>query len=95
LRRATELIEAAAERAERDPRRRVPRGAGRLSDVATLVLGPPPPELQALLERRRRAGLDRFEVVWDGVLHMIPAPVERSRLSDLSAAELEREIERS
>ncbi len=42
--------------------------------MATLVLGPPPPELQALLERRRRAGLDRLDEVWEGVLHMIPAP---------------------
>jgi Uma2 family endonuclease len=51
------------------------------SDVATLVLGPPPPELQALLERRRRAGVDRLDEVWDGVLHMIPAPsFERARI---------------
>jgi Uma2 family endonuclease len=42
--------------------------------VPTLVLDPPPPELRALLERRRRAGLDRLDEVWDGVLHMIPAP---------------------
>ena len=47
---------------------------GYASGVATLVLGPPPPELQALLERRRRAGLDRFDEVWDGMLHMITAP---------------------
>jgi Uma2 family endonuclease len=42
--------------------------------MATVVLGPPPPELQALLERRRRSGLDRLDEVWEGVLHMIPAP---------------------
>ena len=42
--------------------------------MATLVLGPPPPELQALLERRRRSGLNRLDEVWEGVLHMIPAP---------------------
>jgi Uma2 family endonuclease len=42
--------------------------------MATLVLGPPPPELQALLDRRRRSGIDRLDEVWEGVLHMIPAP---------------------
>jgi Uma2 family endonuclease len=30
-------------------------------------------ELRALVERRRRAGLDRLDEVWEGVLHMIPA----------------------
>lgn len=42
--------------------------------MATLVLGTPPPELQALLERRRQAGVDRLDEVWEGVLHMVPAP---------------------
>jgi Uma2 family endonuclease len=42
--------------------------------MATLVLGTPPPELQALLDRRRRAGLDRLDEVWQGVLHMVPGP---------------------
>jgi Uma2 family endonuclease len=27
-----------------------------------------------LLERRRRSGLDRLDEVWEGVLHMVPAP---------------------
>jgi Uma2 family endonuclease len=44
------------------------------STMPTLVLDPAPPELRALVERRRRAGLDRLDEVWDGVLHMIPAP---------------------
>jgi len=42
--------------------------------MATLVLGTPPPELQALLERRRRAGVDRLDEVWQGVRHMVPGP---------------------
>ncbi len=42
--------------------------------MATVVLGPPPPELEALLERRRRAGVDRLDEVWEGVLHMVPGP---------------------
>lgn len=41
--------------------------------MATLVLGTPPPELEALMERRRRAGVDRLDEVWQGVLHMVPA----------------------
>jgi Uma2 family endonuclease len=39
-----------------------------------LVLGPSPPELEALLERRRVAGADRFDEVWEGVYHMVPGP---------------------
>ena len=42
--------------------------------MTTLVLGPRPPELKALLERRRQAGVDRLDEVWQGVLHMVPAP---------------------
>jgi Uma2 family endonuclease len=42
--------------------------------MPTLVLGTPPPELEALMERRRRAGLDRLDEVWEGVLHVVPAP---------------------
>jgi Uma2 family endonuclease len=40
----------------------------------TLVLDPAPAEFEALLERRRRLGIDRFDEVWEGVLHMVPAP---------------------
>lgn len=51
--------------------------------MATLVLDPPPAELRALLERRRREGLDRFDEVWEGVLHMIPAPsFEHARITN-------------
>src|SRR5436305_6589807 len=42
--------------------------------MSTLVLGTPPPELEALLARRRRAGADRFDEVWEGVYHMVPGP---------------------
>ena len=42
--------------------------------MSTLVLEPTTPELEALKERRRRAGLDRLDEVWEGVLHMVPAP---------------------
>jgi Uma2 family endonuclease len=48
--------------------------------MATLVLGPRPPELEALLERRRRTGADRFDEVWEGVYHVVPAPSDAHAL---------------
>jgi Uma2 family endonuclease len=38
------------------------------------VLGPRPPELEALLERRRSLGQDRYDEVWAGDYHMVPVP---------------------
>jgi Uma2 family endonuclease len=50
--------------------------------MATLVLGTPPPELEALLHRRRRAGVDRLDEVWQGVRHLVPGPsFEHARIS--------------
>jgi hypothetical protein len=49
--------------------------------MPTLVLGSPPPELEALLERRRRAGADRLDEVWEGVRHLVPGPsLEHARV---------------
>jgi Uma2 family endonuclease len=42
--------------------------------MRALILDPPSAGLDELLERRRRSGLDRFDEVWEGVLHMVPAP---------------------
>jgi Uma2 family endonuclease len=42
--------------------------------VKTVVIGPPPPELQQLIQRRRSLGLDRFDEVWEGNLHLAPVP---------------------
>jgi Uma2 family endonuclease len=42
--------------------------------MRTLVLDPPTAGLEELLERRRRWGADRHDEVWEGVLHMGPAP---------------------
>jgi Uma2 family endonuclease len=43
--------------------------------VHTIVVSDPPPgELEALLERRRRWGADHRDELWAGVLHMNPAP---------------------
>lgn len=41
--------------------------------MATLVLDDVP-QIEALKEGRRRSGLDRMDEVWEGVLHMVPAP---------------------
>jgi Uma2 family endonuclease len=42
--------------------------------MSTVVLDSAAPGLEELKERRRRAGLDRLDEVWEGVLHMVPAP---------------------
>jgi Uma2 family endonuclease len=42
--------------------------------MRTLVLDPSTADLEELLERRARSGLDRLDEVWGGVLHVIPAP---------------------
>jgi Uma2 family endonuclease len=38
-----------------------------------VVLGPRPQEIDALIERRRRLGIDTFDEVWEGSYHMAPA----------------------
>jgi Uma2 family endonuclease len=42
--------------------------------MPTLILDPPPADFEALLERRRRLGIDLYDEMWEGVLHMAPAP---------------------
>jgi Uma2 family endonuclease len=42
--------------------------------MRALVLDPQTSGLEEILMRRRRSGLDRLDEVWDGVLHMVPAP---------------------
>jgi hypothetical protein len=41
--------------------------------MKTVVLGPPPVELERLIERRRAQGLDTFDEVWEGTYHMAPS----------------------
>jgi Uma2 family endonuclease len=45
--------------------------------MRTVVLDPSTASFDEMLERRRRSGLDRMDEVWDGVLHMVPAPTGR------------------
>ena len=66
-------------RAQRDDRalsgeRSRTRTGGSVKGMPTLVRDPQPAEFEALLERRRRLGQDLFDEVWEGVLHMNPAP---------------------
>ncbi len=46
-----------------------------LARMRALVLDSPTSGLEFLLESRRRSGLDRFDEVWEGVLHMVPGPI--------------------
>lgn len=40
--------------------------------MRTVLLGEPPTEFQAWLERRRELGQDGFDEVWEGVYHVAP-----------------------
>jgi Uma2 family endonuclease len=41
--------------------------------VKTVVLGPPPAEVEELIRRRRKLGIDTFDEVWEGSYHVAPA----------------------
>ena len=56
--------------------------------MPTLVMDPPPAEIDALIERRRRLGLDRHDEMWEGVLHMNPGPHGRHHRIQQQLAEL-------
>lgn len=42
--------------------------------MRTVVVGEPPVEITALLARRRALDQDRFDEVWEGDYHVVPAP---------------------
>ncbi len=42
-----------------------------------LLRDPLPADVQEMLERRKRLGQDRKDEVWEGVLHMVPAPAHK------------------
>ena len=42
--------------------------------MKTVVLGPRPAELEALIARRRELGLDLYDEIWEGSYHVVPAP---------------------
>ncbi len=41
--------------------------------MRTVVLGPRPPELERLIQRRRELGIDTYDEVWEGSYHVAPA----------------------
>ena len=42
--------------------------------MKTVILGPPPPEIEAVIARRRALGQDTHDEIWQGEYHMAPAP---------------------
>lgn len=44
-----------------------------MTGTKTVVLGPRPQELVALIERRQALGLDTYDEVWEGTYHVAPA----------------------
>ena len=61
--------------------------------MPTLVLDPPPQALKELQELRQRSGLDRFDEIWEGVLHMVPAPLgEHADISQQLAVALDHPV---
>lgn len=50
--------------------------------MKTVVLGSRPPEVEALIEKRRRLGQDSFDEIWQADYHMVPAPHARHGLLD-------------
>jgi Uma2 family endonuclease len=42
--------------------------------MTVVILGPRPPEVEALIERRRALGHDLYDEVWEGTYVMSPAP---------------------
>lgn len=56
--------------------------------MPTLVRDPQPAEFEQLLERRHKLGQDLFDEVWDGVLHMNPAPQSRHGRLEWQLAEI-------
>jgi hypothetical protein len=42
--------------------------------MRTVVLDPPPVEVERMIERRRRLGLDMHDEIWEGEYHVVPGP---------------------
>jgi Uma2 family endonuclease len=56
--------------------------------MRTIVVGTRPPELDALIAKRREQGLDLFDEIWNGDYHMNPAPHPRHAAVDRQTAAL-------
>lgn len=56
--------------------------------MRTVILGPRPPEFEALLERRRARGQDHRDEVWNGEYHLAPPVPALHRYADARLAVL-------
>jgi Uma2 family endonuclease len=56
--------------------------------MPTLVMDPAPAEINALIERRRRLGLDHRDEMWEGVYRMNPPPSHEHQVILQQLAEL-------
>jgi Uma2 family endonuclease len=56
--------------------------------MPTLVLDPAPAEIDALIERRRRLGLDHRDEIWEGTYRMSPPPSHEHQVILQQLAEL-------
>ncbi len=56
--------------------------------MPTLVMDPAPAEIDALIERRRRLGLDHRDEMWEGVYRMNPPPSHEHQVILQQLAEL-------
>ncbi len=56
--------------------------------MPTLVMDPPPAELKALLEHRRKLGLDHRDEMWEGVYRVTPPPSHEHGLLAIRLARL-------
>jgi Uma2 family endonuclease len=48
-----------------------------MSGVTTVIHGPRPPEVEALIQRRHALGQDLLDEIWEGTYHMVPGPHPR------------------
>jgi Uma2 family endonuclease len=56
--------------------------------MRTVLVGPPPVELERWLDERRARGQDRFDEVWEGEYHVAPSPHLRHGLVHAQLFEL-------
>jgi len=56
--------------------------------MQTLISEPLPTEVQELLARRKQWRADTHDEVWEGVLHVVPAPHDRH--ADMQAQVVEK-----
>ncbi len=63
--------------------------------MATFVRDPEPIEIEQLRKRREELGIDQYDEVWEGVLHMNPPPSTEHQLILEQLGELLRPLARS